>query len=258
MAEYRKLKYYFDKELAQLLSDKIVRVYPEFEPTNFIRFVEKSVGDLELKERVAVIAQGLRRHLPGAYCSAIDILLKILGPENQKEIGMFTEGYWLMPVAYFVEKYGLDDFDDSMNAIYEITKRNTGEYAIRPFILRDQKRAFVFITRWAIDRNVHVRRLASEGIRPRLPWAQKLDVFIVDPTPVLKILEILKNDPSPFVRKSVANNLNDILKDNYDIGMQTVKKWHKTATKETQWIIKHALRNEIKKGNPDAQKLVLY
>lgn len=255
MAEYKKLKYYFDKELARLLADKIIEVYPDFNSEDFIKDVDKSVGDLELKDRVAVIAQGLHTHLPNEYPQALSILLQILGPENSKETGMFTEGYWLMPVAYFVESYGIDDFNLSMNAIYEITKRNTGEYAIRPFIVRDQQRVLALIAKWASDENVHVRRLASEGIRPRLPWARKLAAFVEDPKPVLEILEILKSDPSLFVRKSVANNLNDILKDNYEIGMQTIKRWHKTATKETQWIIKHALRNEIKKGNPEAQSL---
>ena len=257
MPEYKKLKYYFDRELAQLLAEKIVEVFVDFNSKVFVRNIDKSVDDLELKDRVAVIAQGLRTHLPQDYPQALAILLKIIGPENPKETGMFTEGYWLMPVAYFVETYGIDDFDLSMNAIYEITKRNTGEYAIRPFVVKNLHHALVFIKKWAKDKNFQVRRLASEGIRPRLPWARKLDAFIKDPKPVLEILETLKKDPSPFVRKSVANNLNDILRDNYEIGMQTIRVWHQTATKETQWIIKHALRNEIKKGNPEAQHLVL-
>ena len=256
MPEYKKLKYYFDGELAKLLAEKIVGVYPRFHTRAFIKFVDDSVGDLELKDRVSVITEGLRTHLPKAYVKAVRILLRILGPENQKETGMFTEGYWLMPVANFVEKFGLNDFDISMDAIYEITKRNTGEYAIRPFIVKDQQRALALITTWARDGNSHVRRLASEGVRPRLPWAGKLDTFIKDPKPVLKILEILKSDTSPFVQKSVANNLNDILKDNHEIGMQTIKRWHKAASKETRWIIKHALRNEIKKNNPEAKNLV--
>ena len=155
-----------------------------------------------------------------------------------------------MPVAYFVEKYGVDEFDLSMNAIYEITKRHTGEYAIRPFIVKDQGRVLAQAQKWAKSNNVHVRRLSSEGLRPRLPWTQKLDAFIKDATPVLAILELLKSDPSSFVRKSVANNLNDILKDNYASGMETIRRWHKEASKETQWIIKHALRTEIKKGQP--------
>ena len=119
-------------------------------------------------------------------------MLKILGPENENETGMFKEYYWLMPVALFVEKYGLDDFDTSINAISEITKRNTGEYAIRPFIRKYPKETLKIMKKWSKDKNVHLRRLASEGCRPRLPWSQKLDEFIDDPGPILPILENLK------------------------------------------------------------------
>ena len=111
--------------------------------------------------------------------------------------------------------------------------------------------------KWSKNKNVHVRRLSSEGLRPRLPWAKKLEQFIDDPTPILPILENLKKDESMFVKKSVANNLNDILKDNYSVGIRILKKWSKTKNKDTQWIIKHALRNEIKKENPEAVKLVI-
>ena len=107
--------------------------------------------------------------------------------------------------------------------------------------------------KWSQSKNVQVRRLSSEGIRPRLPWAKKLDQFILDPKPILPILENLKQDESLFVKKSVANNLNDILKDNYDTGIEVLKKWSETRNTDTQWIIKHAIRNEIKKGNPEVK-----
>ena len=109
--------------------------------------------------------------------------------------------------------------------------------------------------KWSKDKNVHIRRLSSEGVRPRLSWSQKLDEFIDDPAPIIPILENLKDDKSLFVKKSVANNLNDILKDNYDIGIKVLKIWCKTKNPDTKWIIKHALRNEIKKENPEAIKL---
>ena len=110
--------------------------------------------------------------------------------------------------------------------------------------------------KWSQSKNVHVRRLSSEGIRPRLPWAKKLDQFILDPKPILPILENLKQDESLFVKKSVANNLNDILKDNYDTGIEVLKKWSETCNTDTQWIIEHAIRNEIKKGNPEVKTLI--
>jgi len=169
---------------------------------------------------------------------------------------MFSEGYWVMPIAKYIEKYGLDHFKTSINAIKEITKRNTSEYCIRPFIDRYPKRTLDVMKKWSTNPNVHVRRLSSEGLRPRLPWARKFDRFIENPKPILDILENLKDDDSKFVQKSVANNLNDILKDNYQVGIKTLKIWSKNATRNRIWIIKHALRNEVKQGNMEAIKII--
>ncbi len=169
---------------------------------------------------------------------------------------MFTDGYWIMPIAKYVEKYGVDCFSDSMDAIKEITKRHTGEYCIRPFIEKYPAETLEIMQKWSLDRNVHVRRLSSEGVRPRLPWAKKLAQFIENPEPILEIIENLKDDDSKFVQKSVANNLNDILKDNYEPGMKTIKMWSKQATQNRKWIIKQALRNQTKKGNPEAKKIL--
>ena len=255
MSEYKQLKFYYGKELAELLAEKIKPFNKNFNSKGFINDVNKGVKDLELKARLEVITDSLKEHLPNNYKSAVNIQLKILGPENKNETGMFKEYYWLMPVAYYVEKYGLDDFNTSMKAIYEITKRNTGEYAIRPFIRKYPDKTLQIIKKWSKDRNVHVRRLSSEGCRPRLPWSQKLEQFIKDPSPIFPILENLKEDKSMFVKKSVANNLNDILKDNYDIAIEILTEWSRTNNPDTKWIIKHALRNELKKGNPRALKL---
>jgi len=254
MAEFKQLKYYYGKELAELLADKIKPIYSKFDSKSFIKTVSKEVKDLELKARVEVITDALREFLPKNY--TVKILLKILGPENENETGMFKEYYWLMPVAFFIEKFGLDDFETSINAISEITKRNTGEYAIRPFIRKYPKETLRIMKKWSKDKNVHMRRLASEGCRPRLPWSQKLDEFILDPSQILPILENLREDKSLFVKKSVANNINDILKDNYKIGIKLLKIWSKTKNPDTKWIIKHALRNEIKRENPEAIKLI--
>ncbi|MGH7491735.1 MAG: DNA alkylation repair protein [bacterium] len=110
-------------------------------------------------------------------------------------------------------------FVNSDELIHEITKRHTGEYAVRPYLEHKPRQSVRLMKKWARDANVHVRRLASEGLRPRLPWAKKLDIFIDDPAPILEVLEVLKSDRSIFVKKSVANNMNEVLKDNYSIAM---------------------------------------
>ena len=258
MAEFKKVKYYYDAELAQDLAEKIKPHYPAFDQATFIRMIAEEVEDLELKARVNVFADALRACLPEDFPQAASILHKILGPENPNETGMFTEGYWLMPVAYFVEKHGLNHFDESVALIYEITKRHTGEFAVRPFIQGYQADMLAIMKIWSQDENFHVRRLSCEGIRPRLPWAKKLDVFIEAPQLILPVLENLKQDQSRFVQKSVANCLNDILKDNYTIAMDMIKRWGQSDNKNTRWIIKHALRNELKKQSPEAEAILIF
>lgn len=256
MSEFKQLKYYFGTELGLMLAEKIKPHYPRFNGESFIQEIEAAVDGQELKQRVETIADALHHRLPANYSDALAVLHKILGPENTKETGMFAEWYWLMPVAFFVEKYGLDDYAVSIALIEEITKRNTGEYAIRPFLLAQPKETLAIALIWSGHQNFHVRRLASEGLRPRLPWAKKITLFSQDPSVVIAVLENLKADSSAYVRKSVANNLADFLKENYAYTIKVLEKWAVNANKETRWIIKHALRNEIKKENPTALQLV--
>ncbi len=256
MSEKKKYKDYFNEACAQLLAEKIVKVYPGFKNKQFVKNIKAQVEPLELKARVSLIAAELHQFLPDSYQKAVAILLNILGLELKSETGMYKESYWLMPVAQYIESFGLEEFDTSINAIYEITKRHTGEFAIRPYIEKYTKETMRILVQWASDDNVHVRRLASEGCRPRLPWAKKLQVFIEDPKPIITVLTPLRNDYSLFVKKSVANNLNDILKDNYEFAMSIIYKWAKNPKANTRWIIKHALRNQLKKGNPEALEII--
>jgi len=244
---FKKLKYWFDEDLAKMLSNKIVAVHPNFNQKKFVKAVSQKVDDLELKDRVELIADELHFNLESHYLKNIEILTKILGPENEEETGMFTNFYWLMPIAKYVEKYGLENFETSMQAIEAVTKRNTGEYAIRPFIEKYPTQTLNVMKAWSKNTNKHIRRLACEGLRPRLPWAKKLDMFIKDPKPILPILNNLKDDSSKYVQKSVANCINDIFKDNPLIAKQLIEKWKtENITAMRKWIIKHALRNLIK------------
>lgn len=244
---YKKLKLWFDIELAKMLSNKIQVFYSDFNSEPFIRQIDERVQPLELKDRVNVIADSLHDFLPYDYSQNIELLISILGPENPREEGMFTDYYWVMPVASFVERYGLNNFDISMNAIKQITMRNTGEYTIRPFIRKYQNEVFEQLMDWTSHENSHVRRLCSEGIRPRLPWSSKLDEFVNNPKPILSILDKLMMDNSRYVQKSVGNCLNDILKDNIDIGKSFIDKWSSSDNPNTKWIIRHAIRNLIKR-----------
>ena len=253
---YKKLKYWFDKELAQLLAHKIISVKSNFNTSLFINTIDKGVESLELKDRIAFISDELHKNLGVNFVNNIKILLAILGPENKEDTGMFKIYYWIMPIATYVEKYGLDDFEVSIKAIKEITKRNTGEYAIRPFINKYPEKTLKILLTWTKDKNKHVRRLTSEGVRPRLPWATKLQRFIDAPQPLLPILTMLKDDSSKYVQKSVANCLNDILKDNAELGKLIIIDWSVNSSKQRKWIIKHALRNLIKKDDAWAKSII--
>ena len=243
---YKQLKLWFDKELAQLLADKLLESDTVIDKKSFVTSVANHVDELELKDRVECIADALHDHLSKNFVDNVTALISILGPENGKETGMFKEFYWVMPMAKYVEKYGLSDFDTSMAAIYEITKRNTGEYTVRPFLEAFPDKTLRVMLDWSKDSNKHVRRLSSEGVRPRLPWAPKLDQFIEDPSPIFPILENLKDDDSKYVQKSVANCINDVLKDNELLGKELIESWAPNTSKNRNWIIKHALRNLLK------------
>lgn len=233
---------YFGAPLAKLLSDKISSVCGDFDSKLFLHNTETVFKDLSLTQRVELIADNLRKSLPENFRKATTILHKIIGPENLNETGMFTNYYWLLPVAKFIEKYGLDHYHESIFAISEITKRNTGEYAIRPFIRRYPTETLKQMKAWSKSENFHLRRLSSEGLRPKLPWASKLDLFIDNPKPVFEILTILKADPIKFVKKSVANHLTDYLKVNPTATYEFLKQLKKTKDEHTLWIIKHATR----------------
>lgn len=232
----------FGESLAMLLAKKIAAVHPEFDSKGFVRDVKKAVVGKSYTERVVIIADTLKQYLPEKYADALAVLMKILGPENTEETGMFKNFYWLMPVGKFVEKYGLDNFSQSIKAIEEITKRNTGEYAIRPYARKYPAKTLAVCVKWAQSKNFHLRRLASEGLRPKLPWAPKLDVWNDTPKPVFEILEILKEDEVRFVKKSVANHLRDWVKVNPVEAQKVISRWATSKNGHTQWILKHARR----------------
>lgn len=242
MAERLSITEQFGKSLAILLAEKIETVYPKFDSKSFIKSVDKGVTDKSYTERIEFIAEQLFEYLPKKYENAIKILTGILGEENPNETGMFTEYWWIMPIGKYVELYGLDNYETSIKAIEEITKRNTGEYAIRPFIRKYPEKCLKQMKSWAKSEDFHLRRLSSEGLRPKLPWSPKLDTFNDNPKPVFEILELLKEDEIMFVKKSVGNHLTDWLKVNYEPTKKLLKEWQKSKDKHTQWIIKRATR----------------
>jgi 3-methyladenine DNA glycosylase AlkC len=193
--------------------------------------------------------------LPKPFPDAAAIMLDGLHPDDDVNLSNLTmdqggiRGWAVMPMCSYVADHGLDDFDLALNVLKEFTKRFTAELSFRTFILSDQERTLSVLRDWAGDPNYHVRRLASEGSRPRLPWAMRLPALMADPAPLLPILELLKDDSEEYVRRSVANNLNDIAKDHPDIVAGIAGEWLRDATPERAKLVRHACRTLIKQGH---------
>jgi 3-methyladenine DNA glycosylase AlkC len=246
--DFMKIKDYYDAAYAKLLSSKIRTIFPQFNETEFIKYIDKNISDKEFSARMNVFVDAFELYLPKEYEKNINIFENILGAELKQETGMFSEGWWLWPVGRYVERRGLENIKVSFDFIKELTKRFTGEFAIRTLLANNPKETMKMMTQWSIDENVHIRRLASEGVRISLPWSKKLYAAIDEFENYKIILTNLKNDKSKFVQKSVGNNLNDLYKEFPQKAIEIINEWKtEPLSKETIWIINHGQRS-IKKG----------
>ena len=242
----RPLKDLYTRRFIRALANELRREHPPFDASAFEKRVfAKGWADLELKDRMHRIAAVLREFLPGDYGRAIAILRPVAGKFSGFEAMVFPD---------FVEQHGLGDYGTSVSALEHFTKFSSSEFAVRPFLVRYGGKMLKQMERWARSKDRHVRRLASEGCRPRLPWAMALPDFKKDPGPVLRILELLKDDEDEAVRRSVANNLNDISKDHPDIVLEVARKW-RGGSKARGRLVKHACRTLLKRGDRRALEL---
>ena len=237
---------YFNASFTNKLASAIREIYPAFAEKAFNELVFDSAWqEKELKARMRHITQSLRQTLPENYAASLAIINRV-APEFSDFNGMVFPDY--------VEVYGLNDWELSLEALVHLTKFSSSEFAIRPYILKDSQDVMKRMKVWAQDENHHVRRFTSEGCRPRLPWAMAIPEFKKDPSPILPILEMLKNDDSEYVRRSVANNVNDISKDHPELVLDMCEKWI-GKNKHTNWIVKHACRGLLKNGHRRALAL---
>lgn len=239
-------------DVAELIAKMIERVHPSFDMSAFLAQALDGYDALELTPRARQITSAMRAHLPADPEVAIQVLVDSLPPLSEASLLSGMEPFRYLPHVYFVSDYGLGCFETSMRAQYELTQRFSAEFSIRAFLTHEPARTLAVLRTWVNDPSEHLRRLVSEGTRPRLPWAPRLKAFQVDPVPVLALLELLKDDPSLYVRRSVANNLNDISKDHPDLAIETAARWSIGASPERLGIVRHALRGLIKAGHPSA------
>jgi len=250
------LKNHFGPDIPGRLAGMVGAVHTAFDQDAFLALALDGFDGLELTERAKQIAGALASTLPEDRDRAIRILVSAVeaGIGEDRLAGMASFLY--LPLIYFVADQGLGCFETSMWAQYQLTKRFTAEFSIRAFLDHFPTETLERLRVWAEDPDPRVRRLVSEGTRPRLPWAPRLQAFLEDPGPVLALLEILKDDPEEFVRRSVANNLNDISKDHPELAVEVARRWWATGGEERRRLVSHGLRTLVKRGHPGALEVL--
>lgn len=241
------LKEIFNRERLAHIARETEAVWPAFDRKRFMAFAADGLDDLGIMQRMRLVATSLHETLPQDFAKSVPILEK-LAPR-------LGHAFTAVSLSEYVALYGQQHFERSLKALEVLTRFGSSEFAIRHFLVADFDRTINVMRGWADDENEHVRRLASEGSRPRLPWSFQLKNLIADPSPTGPILEALKADPSLYVRKSVANHLNDIGKDHPDRLVERVSNWNR-SDRHTAWIVRHALRSLIKKGDARALALI--
>lgn len=245
------MKDHFNKKSITLLAATLQKSMPQLSEQVFIKQCLRGLHELELRARVDHIIDVLACHLPKQF-TKVDIILRRFKThwlQAREQLGSQVQVFIIWPVIDYVGKYGLASPRLALPLLAELTPIFTAEFAIRPFISEHFAMTYHALLTFAQHEDEHVRRLASEGARPRLPWGTRLVTFCEDPKPLLPILELLRDDPSEYVRRSVANNLNDIAKDHPELVIQVCKAWLRDASEERRWIVRHATRTLVKEGN---------
>jgi 3-methyladenine DNA glycosylase AlkC len=251
------LKEVLGRDLVRLVGESFVGVVPSFDRKRFEADALHGLIELEFNQRGAHIGKALAAQLPTDFDEAAPLLIASLGPELQATEGNGLAVFFYLPHAHVIAERGVERFESGMLANYELTKRMTAEFCIRPFLVRHRDRCLKMLAKWAKDPNPHVRRLVSEGTRSRLPWAMRLKEFQQNPDFTLPLLERLKDDSELYVRRSVANHLADILKDHPDVAFAVCERWIAEIDAENlttqqaanrRWIVRHAVRLPAKKG----------
>lgn len=247
-------KEWYDREAAERLADQL-SASDDFDRSVFLPRALRGLSQLEMQDRVCQFSDAIAAALPSDRAQALRILKDTL-PPLEGTWDAFRGGRLQWPIGRFIEDYGGDHFEESFEAMIELTKRFTSEFAIRPFLEATPGKVFPRLLALTSDPSEDVRRWCSEGTRTRLPWGRKLHALIEDPGPIWPILEALKDDESKYVQKSVANNLNDLTKDHPEDVIARCRRWMENPTPQRAWIVKHALRSLIKDGDPGALAVI--
>ncbi|GGY32790.1 hypothetical protein GCM10011297_02160 [Bacterioplanes sanyensis] len=246
-------KEHFNHEAVKTLASQLQSTWPEFDGDAFVAAVVPHLPALALKQRSALIQRELGRYLPSDFAVSADVLYRCLAPKAEKgwqaSDGDGVSGWLIMPLADYVAEQGQQHLPLALDLLKAMTSRFSSEFAIRPLLQRFPEQTLAALKHWVNDDDEHVRRLVSEGTRPRLPWGIRLTQFIADPRPMLPLLEQLRDDSSEYVRRSVANHLNDIAKDHPELIAELAREWMQNAPLTRQKLLRHGCRTLIKQGH---------
>ncbi len=255
MADAPKLKDYFTPEVIEAFAQRVVTVRSDFDAPRFMSEVlDRGWDDLAFTQRSERIGDAFWSVLGMGVEPALEVIVSMLPEELDDPEGALNNGFWMWPLGHVIATYATEHLELGLDACEALTKRFTAEFAVRPFLARYPE-AMDRVHRWALDPSEHVRRLASEGTRSRLPWASRLSLPV---DRVLEVLSTLRRDDSLYVRRSVANHLNDLAKDDSDRIVTLLEDWYAEGVPETTWIVRHALRNHLKNGDRRVMALFGY
>lgn len=256
MAKQALMKDGLDKSAIKRIATSIQQTGYPIDSKAFCRNAAKGLGTLELKQRVQHIITVLHHHLPDDYNESAEILFNTKQYWDYGEQHDPLSGFAAWPLIDYSATHGLQHPETALELLKHLTPLFSAEFAIRAFLIHHHDYTYQQLQQWCDSDDEHIRRLVSEGTRPRLPWGRRLERYVQSPQPALKLLNKLKDDPSLYVRRSVANNLNDISKDNPDKTLRLCKQWLRKPTPEREWIVKHACRSLIKAGHPECLGLL--
>ncbi len=262
MAEQALMKEGLNAAAITHLAQVLQRAWPAFPAEDFIRLCCQPLEQLELKQRIRHVIQVLQQTLPAEFEGAVPVLEAFARHWQPADSTSPLRGFPVWPVIDYVAEAGLHQPELALPLLKTLTPLFSAEFAIRPFILAHPELSYRFLHQWLEDDNPHVRRLVSEGTRPRLPWGQQLKPLISEPTPNLPLLNALVDDDSDYVRRSVANHLNDIAKDHPLWVVDCCRRWQSEADsgnrQRRDWVIRHATRTLVKQGLPEVFQLLGY
>ena len=230
------------------LARELAHAWPEFPSRRFTRGLDAALEPLELLARGDELSRRLCETIPASFTEGAQVLRRALGSPT------FT-GWIVLPCGGYVARAGIDDPHRAMPLLAELTPRWSSEFAIRPFIEQHPEISYAHLREWVSHDDEHVRRLVSEGTRPRLPWAAQLRTLVADPNPNLPLLDALVDDPSPYVRRSVANHLNDVSKDHPGLALELAASWMARGDFGAG-VARHGLRTMVKRGDERALRLI--